>query len=113
MASDFLFPEIEREYLESQPVGRLATASPKAVPHVVALCYANDEKRIYINTDLETKKGRNIARNGRIAFIVDEYLNWEENRGVIASGRAGILSTPSIPGGGRPGPWRREKRRSW
>lgn len=92
MAPDFLFPRIEREYLESQPVGRLATASPRAVPHVVALCYANDEGRIYVNTDLETRKGRNVSRNSRVAFIVDEYLNWEENRGVIAFGDAAFVT---------------------
>ncbi len=82
------FSAVEREYLEGQPVGRLATATPEGVPHVAALCYANDEDLIYINTDLETKKGRNIQRNRKVAFIVDEYLSWEKNRGVIVFGEA-------------------------
>ena len=88
MTRKFVFPLVERRYLESQFVGRLATASPKAVPHVAALCYANDEGLVYINTDLDTKKGRNIEKNSRVAFIVDEYLSWEKNRGVIVLGGA-------------------------
>jgi len=37
---------------------------------------------------MESKKGRNITKNNRVAFIVDEYLSWEKNRGVIILGRA-------------------------
>lgn len=82
------FSSVVEKYLAEQPVGRLATSTPDGVPHVAALCYANDQDLLYVNTDLESKKGRNISENSRVAFIVDEYLSWEKNRGVIILGDA-------------------------
>jgi len=82
------FSSVVERYLEGQPVGRLATSTPDGVPHVAALCYGNDQDLLYINTDSESKKGRNISNNSKVAFIVDEYLSWEKNRGVIILGEA-------------------------
>lgn len=82
------FSPIEKRYLEEQSVGRLATATKDGVPHIVAICYANDRELIYINTEYESRKGRNIQKNKKVAFIVDEYISLEKNHGVIVHGEA-------------------------
>jgi len=85
------FSATEAIYLEQQMVGRLATASKKACPHVVPVCYASNSERIFIHTGRDSKKVRNVIENRKVAFVVDEYLSWEKNRGVIVLGLAGVL----------------------
>ena len=83
------FSPIEQRYLNEHYVGRLATATKNGIPHVAAVCYASDEELLYIDTDYESKKGRNIQRNNRVAFIVDEYISWEKTPSyLIAEGEA-------------------------
>lgn len=61
-----------QEYLASQRIGRLATSTPDGAPHVVAVSFTNDEINLYLSTFTRTKKVRNIRRNGKTAFIVDD-----------------------------------------
>lgn len=81
----------ELRYLERQMVGRLATASGKQIPHVVPVCYASNAEKIYIHTGRDSRKVRNIMENRRVAFVVDEYLSWEKNRGIIVRGYGEVL----------------------
>jgi len=87
------FSPKELRYLEQQMVGRLATASKKGAPHVAPICYASNSERIFIHTGRSSKKVRNIMENRRVAFVADEYLSWEKNRGVIIQGFAEILES--------------------
>jgi len=34
---------------------------------------------------------RNVMENREVAFVVDEYLSWEKNRGIIVLGVAEVL----------------------
>jgi len=90
------FSQQEYVFLIKQQVGRLATVTKQGVPHVAAVSYANDEGLIYISTDYESKKGRNIRRNNRVAFIVDDYINWEKTFGVIIEGEANFTTKGSF-----------------
>jgi pyridoxamine 5'-phosphate oxidase family protein len=74
-----VFTPAEITYLRSQPLGRLATVGPDGQPHVVPMGFR-------INTDLgtidigglhlsQTKKWRDLARNPRIAFVVDDIAS--------------------------------------
>jgi len=85
------FSPREARYLEQQMVGRLATVSKKGTPHVAPVCYASNSERIFINTGRNSKKVRNITANRRVAFVMDEYLSWEKNRGIIVQGVAEVL----------------------
>jgi len=85
------FSPKEAKYLEQQMVGRLATASRKGIPHLAPICYASNPERIFIHTGRDSKKVRNIMENRRVAFVADEYLSWEKNRGVIVQGVAKVL----------------------
>ncbi|HEX8034299.1 MAG TPA: PPOX class F420-dependent oxidoreductase [Ktedonobacterales bacterium] len=92
--SNFTAQEIE--YLRSQRLGRLATLSAMGEPHVVPVGFR-------YNAELDTidigghnigksKKFRDVARDGRVAFVVDDVLPPWKPRGVEVRGLAEVLA---------------------
>jgi pyridoxamine 5'-phosphate oxidase family protein len=93
------FTPAEIAYLQSQPLGRLATVGPENQPHVVPMGFR-------VNTDLgtidvgglrvsQTKKWRDLARHPRIAFVVDDVASrdpWRV-RMIEIRGEAELLDT--------------------
>jgi nitroimidazol reductase NimA-like FMN-containing flavoprotein (pyridoxamine 5'-phosphate oxidase superfamily) len=76
-------------------VGRLATARDNK-PHVVPVRYAFKSGKIYIDTARDSKKTRNIIKNNRVAFVVDDYATLDgvkRARGVLIEGQAEILES--------------------
>ena len=85
-------------------VARLATASADAVPHIVAVTFAEAGGRIYIATDhkpkssVRLKRLRNIERNPAVSLLVDQYSpDWEALWWVRMDGRARVLGPGSAP----------------
>jgi nitroimidazol reductase NimA-like FMN-containing flavoprotein (pyridoxamine 5'-phosphate oxidase superfamily) len=87
-----IFSQKELKLLERQQVGRLATSSRNQVPQVTPLCYASDEEKIYLSTGYDSKKARNIKKNPKVAFAVDEFNSWEDYRGMMVSGKAEFVA---------------------
>jgi nitroimidazol reductase NimA-like FMN-containing flavoprotein (pyridoxamine 5'-phosphate oxidase superfamily) len=88
----------ETKYLSEQFLGRLAT-SVNDEPHVTPVRYAFESGRIYINIAVNSKKMRNILRNNRVAFVVDDYLEKggvKRARGVYVKGEAEIHESGEI-----------------
>lgn len=88
------FPR-EREYLNKQFVGRIATAIDN-IPHVTPVRYAFKHEKIYINTGRRSKKIRNLKKNNKVAFVVDDYASCDDvkrARGVFIEGEAEILES--------------------
>lgn len=92
------FTPAELAYLRSQFLRRLATVGPKHQPHVVPVAFR-------YNPDLETvdigghdfaarKKFRDVRRNPRVAFVVDDVQRqpWRA-RGIEIRGVAEVLET--------------------
>ncbi|MGZ3601390.1 MAG: PPOX class F420-dependent oxidoreductase [Ktedonobacterales bacterium] len=90
------FTAQEIEYLGSQRLGRLATLSAMGEPHVVPVGFR-------YNAELDTidigghnigksKKFRDVARDGRVAFVVDDLLPPWKPRGVEVRGLAEVLA---------------------
>ena len=52
--------------------GALATARADGRPHVVPVWYALDGRTIVFTTGCDTVKGRNLARDVRVALCVDD-----------------------------------------
>ena len=75
-------------FLKSRELGRLATASKEAEPHVVPVIYALDKDAPVIAVDYGTKKLKNLKENKKVAFLVDEY---DPNRGILISGVAQVF----------------------
>jgi pyridoxamine 5'-phosphate oxidase family protein len=90
-----VFTEAEVEYLNSQRLGRLATAvdgRPHVVP--VAFQYNPDEDTIDIGgrSFAQGKKFRDVQANPNVAFVVDDLASvqpWRP-RGIEIRGEAGV-----------------------
>jgi pyridoxamine 5'-phosphate oxidase family protein len=94
-----IFTPAEIAYLQSQMLGRLATVDPDGQPHVVPVSFR-------YNPDLDTidigghgfakrKKFRDVGRNPRVAFVVDDVpsVNPWLARGIEIRGEAEVLET--------------------
>ena len=97
--------EAEIAYLESQPVGRLATVSPDGMPQVNPVGFRYDAELGVIDIGgrglSATKKFRNVAAGSRAALVIDEVSQqpWRV-RGLEIRGDAEVLveQEPQRPG---------------
>jgi pyridoxamine 5'-phosphate oxidase family protein len=75
------FTDAELEYLRSQRLGRLATLAPDGTLQNSPVGFAVDDKAGVINIyglDLaNTRKFRNVAANGKVAFVVDDIVSFD------------------------------------
>jgi PPOX class probable F420-dependent enzyme len=94
-----MLSEDQRDFLDRNRVGHLATADERCEPHVVPVCFAVADDTVCITID-EKPKGdwhrlkrlRNIAANPNVAFVVDRYdEDWRRLGWVMLRGRAEIL----------------------
>jgi pyridoxamine 5'-phosphate oxidase family protein len=73
------FTEVELEYLATQMLGRLATAQPDGTLQVspVGFRYNDATKTIDVGgfNMAASRKYRNVADNGRVAFVVDDLVS--------------------------------------
>jgi nitroimidazol reductase NimA-like FMN-containing flavoprotein (pyridoxamine 5'-phosphate oxidase superfamily) len=105
------FSQRELEYLREQALagtrGYIATVSRKQTPQLTPVGFVADEERIYLNIQHDSVKARNIRRNPRVSFVVDDYLGTMSQmrevkiRGVSVSGNAELLSSGKLHGTGR------------
>jgi len=90
----------DRALLDECRVGRLATASAQARPHVIPLCYAVldpttivfaiDEKPKAVGREL--RRMRNLAENDRFALVVDRWdEDWKRLAYVLVEGTGAPL----------------------
>lgn len=82
------FNNDEERFLKENEVGRLATICTNGLPHVVPVCYIYRSGDLWVATDYETKKYRNILSNKKVALVVD--AGYDSNRGMLVQGRARI-----------------------
>jgi PPOX class probable F420-dependent enzyme len=95
-----MLTETQAAFLQSQRVGRLATADARGNPHVVPVCFAIADSTLYITIDEKPKRTsgpplkrlRNIMDNPSTAFVADRYdEDWTQLGWVMLRGRADIL----------------------
>lgn len=88
------------DFLESQRVGRLATADKTGQPHVIPVCYACDGSRVYIALDAkpkrvapqQLKRVRNLLAHPQVALVVDRYSDdWAQLGYLLIRGMATLL----------------------
>ena len=97
--------EEARARFEASPVLRLATATAKAMPHVVPCTFAIDQAgRVCIGIDhkpkttTDLKRLRNIAENPRVSMVVDHYdEDWTRLWWARADGTAVVDTAPWEP----------------
>jgi pyridoxamine 5'-phosphate oxidase family protein len=91
------FTDAEIEYLASQRLGRIATVGADGAPHVVPVGFRYNAETDTIDigghTLDETKKWRDLRRDPRIAFVVDDVLPPWRPRMIEVRGTAELLAT--------------------
>ena len=96
-----MLSDAERRFIDSRPVGRLATADAAGRPHVVPVCFALDGDNVYIAIDAKPKRGdplrlkrlRNIVENPSASLVVDRYADdWSRLGWVLLHADAEILT---------------------
>ena len=87
-----------RALLEGARVGRLATADAEGAPHVIPVCFALLDGRIYSIVDEKPKRTTRLARlrhiegNPSVALVVDRYdEDWSMLAWVLVRGAASVL----------------------
>ncbi|MFB0614975.1 PPOX class F420-dependent oxidoreductase [Streptomyces sp. AGS-58] len=66
--------------------GKLSTVRADGSPHVAPIWFVLDGEELVFNTGKDTVKGRNLARDGRVALCVDD--DRPPFHFVVVSGRA-------------------------
>jgi len=79
----------EERFLQRNELCRLATINRDGAPHLVPVCYIYRGGHIYIVSDHDTAKVKNLRRDKRVAVLVDTY---QPNRAVFIRGDAEILT---------------------
>ncbi len=95
-----VFTPDEIAYLQSQRLGRLATVGPDGQPHVVPVGFRYNPATGTIdigghNGFTKRKKFRDVQRNPRVAFVIDDIrsVNPWRVRGIEIRGEAEVLET--------------------
>jgi nitroimidazol reductase NimA-like FMN-containing flavoprotein (pyridoxamine 5'-phosphate oxidase superfamily) len=82
----------ETEFIKSQGVARLATVSGDRIPHNVPVCPVLDGGNVYVASESEARKVKNIRVNPWAAIVFDEYrASWTVLRGVMLQCRTRIV----------------------
>jgi nitroimidazol reductase NimA-like FMN-containing flavoprotein (pyridoxamine 5'-phosphate oxidase superfamily) len=78
------------QFLTVSTYGRLATANRAAEPHVTPLGYVYHDGAIWFHALREGRRGRDLAENPKVAFLVDDGLGpgetYRRRRGAILYG---------------------------
>jgi PPOX class probable F420-dependent enzyme len=96
-----MLTEQQRAFLAAERVARLATADAAARPHVVPVCYALVQGKVYFTIDEKPKKKparlkrlANLRANPVAALVVDRYdEDWSRLGWVMLQGAATILES--------------------
>jgi len=83
----------DKDFVNQQPVGRLATATEDCEPVVRPVWPVFDGVFFYFASDPDTPKLEHIEANPQVSLVVDEYdrENWSNVKGVRVQGEAEIL----------------------
>jgi pyridoxamine 5'-phosphate oxidase family protein len=93
------FTDAELDYLAGQPLGRVATAQPNGTLQVSPVGFRYNSRTNTIDVGghgmARSRKFRNVADNGKVAFVVDDIASvdpWAV-RGIEVRGEAEVLAT--------------------
>ncbi len=91
------FTQAEIEYLGTQRLGRLATINTAGELHVVPVSFRYNPEQDTLDIGgrwLSTsRKYRDVERDGRVAFVVDDVVAGPLPRGMEIRGRAVVAPT--------------------
>jgi uncharacterized protein YhbP (UPF0306 family) len=87
-------PQPVLDYLGSEKIITLATASPDGAPHASSFMYVNDGAMLYFWARPTSTTAKHVQSNPRVAFAIDEYVQeWNKAKGVQGSGQSELVSS--------------------
>jgi len=78
------------EFLKKQKILHLATIGKNKTPHIVPVWYRYSAKKIFIGANTRTIKVKNIQKNNKISFCIDQGIN-SPIYGVMGQGTASLI----------------------
>jgi len=82
----------EAEFFAAARVAHLATTDETGGPHVVPICHVLDLDHVIFASETDTKKLRNLIRDGRATICADAYdEDWSALKQVIVRGEALLI----------------------
>ena len=95
--------EGERDaFLAAERTCRVATVGKDGAPHVSPLWFGWHDGALWLFSIIRSQRWTNLARDPRVAVVVDAGVDYSELRGVELSGRAEIVG--DVPRGKDPDP---------
>ena len=85
------FNESLSHLLQERRIATLTTFGEDGMPHVTAVWFLWQDGALYIATSHHTGKGRNLARDPRMALCIESREDGQES-GLSASGKAELLT---------------------
>lgn len=80
------------EYLATHYYLNLATVSPEGRPMAHTMAYVSEDMTVYLATNRNTRKVRNIMQNPAVAYTIDEDdPDWFDMQALQVEGRASIV----------------------
>ena len=79
------------DFIKKQKILRLATIDSKGIPHIVPVWYSYNSGKFYVGTNTRTKKAKNLKKNKRIAFCIDEGIRSPNIYGIMETGIANLI----------------------
>lgn len=93
MTSPEISPHIE-EFLSRRLLGRFATVSPDAQPHVVPVWFLWEDKTAWISSYKSTRKVIDLEHNYKCALVVDIENDKDGLSAVVLEGRGELVTLP-------------------
>jgi len=82
------------EFVATSRTGTLATIGPDGQPHLTAMWYGVLDGEIWLETKAKSQKARNIRRDPRVSFLLEDGQTYDTLRGVSFEGVAEIVEDP-------------------
>jgi pyridoxamine 5'-phosphate oxidase family protein len=112
-----MFTQAEIEYINSQPLGRIGTASAKGKPDVAAIAYDFDGEYFYISgrANENTRKYHNTKANPLASLVIDDLAStrpWRP-RGIKIDGSVDFVQRKGYAGEKEYLRLKPERKRAW
>jgi nitroimidazol reductase NimA-like FMN-containing flavoprotein (pyridoxamine 5'-phosphate oxidase superfamily) len=86
-------PQAVIEYLDTEKLVRLATATSDGSPHASTFMYVNDGLSLYFWARPTSTTAQHLRGNPTVSFTIDEYVeDWNKARGIQGEGRCELVS---------------------
>ncbi len=83
--------QVTKVFLGQQKVCRLATVDRLGQPHVVPVWHIILDGDIYIETSPNSKKGKNLKANPKVALVVDAGDAFDNYKGIMIQGTVEVV----------------------